>query len=294
MRRNMPRKPAFTSVKLILMTALLAATLVLSGCLFSAEAETAVTTTSEAVVETSAVETEKPIETTLAPTPTPEPEPTDLPPSEDAPVVALTFDDGPSLRDTGKLLDLLAAEEVKATFFVLGGQIEMGREDLVKRAYDEGHEIGNHTYSHQILTTLDAAQVKQELSDTSTLIENIIGSQPTVMRPPTGAWSDEIAAVSKELGMAVVNWNWQSCPEDWNHHDDPKHISDHVIKNAQNGHIVLLHDVNEATMASMPDMIAGLKARGFRFMTVSQMLAHLGEEHPRAGGVYHTYAEPEN
>ena len=282
---------SFASVRAVILISSLAGALFLTSCFGSAATEDTVPSTTETTTEATTSQTE-PVETTAAPTPTPDP--ASIPPSDDAPVVALTFDDGPSLRDTGKLLDLLAAEEVAATFFVLGGQIEMGREDLVKRAFDEGHEIGNHTYSHQILTTIDTAQVRQELADTSSLIESITGSQPTVMRPPTGAWSDEIAAVSEELGMAVVNWNWQSCPEDWYHHDDPEHISNHVIETAQNGHIVLLHDVNEATMASMPDMIAGLKARGFRFMTVSQMLTHLGEGHPRAGGVYHTFAETEN
>lgn len=291
MKKKKSKDSSFASVRAVILISSLAGALFLTSCFGSAATEDTVPSTTETTTEATTSQTE-PVETTAAPTPTPDP--ASIPPSDDAPVVALTFDDGPSLRDTGKLLDLLAAEEVAATFFVLGGQIEMGREDLVKRAFDEGHEIGNHTYSHQILTTIDTAQVRQELADTSSLIESITGSQPTVMRPPTGAWSDEIAAVSEELGMAVVNWNWQSCPEDWNHHDDPAYISDHVIETAQNGHIVLLHDVNEATMASMPDMIAGLKARGFRFMTVSQMLAHLGEGHPRAGGVYHTYAEPDN
>lgn len=287
------KSKSFARVRAAVILVSLAASLVLTSCLGNIEAETNQQPTDETtIVETS--ETAPIVETTAAPTPTPEPDLADLPPSEDAPVVALTFDDGPSLRDTGTLLDLLAAEEVPATFFVIGSQVEIGREELVKRAYDEGHEIGNHTYSHQILTTLDQAQVRQELSDTSDMIENIIGSKPTVMRPPTGAWSDDIAAASEELGMAVVNWNWQSCPEDWNHHDDPQHISDFVIETAQNGHIILLHDTNEATVASMPDMIAGLKERGFRFMTVSQMLEHLGEGHPQAGGVYHTYAQPEN
>lgn len=288
-RKNINK--AYTRIKTVVLVASLTTTLLLTSC-SGAIAETTQQPTSETTTAATTITTEPPVESTEAPSPTPEP--ADLPPSDDAPVIALTFDDGPSLRDTGTLLDLLAAEEVPATFFVIGSQVEIGREDLVRRAFEEGHEIGNHTYSHQILTNLDATEVQQELSDTSDMIENIIGSKPTVMRPPTGAWSDEIAAISEEIGMAVVNWNWQSCPEDWNYHDDPQHISDHVIETAQNGHIILLHDTNEATVASMPDMIAGLKARGFRFMTVSQMLEYLGEGHPQAGGVYHTYAEPEN
>ena len=254
----------------------------MSGC-YSDTEQTTVSTTSAAVVTS---------ETTLpAPSPTPEPTPTPAPepPSDDYPVVALTFDDGPSLRDTGALLDLLKQEEVAATFFVLGSQIELGRDDLVKRAWEEGHEIGNHTYSHNILSGLGADAVTEELSTTNEIIKAITGQAPAIMRPPTGAYDSDVEQISNDLGLAIVNWDWKSCPEDWNHHDNPEHIANYVIENAANGNIILLHDTNEATMASMPDMIAGLKARGFRFMTVSELLAWQGEGHPEAGSVYFSY-----
>jgi len=128
--------------------------------------------------------------------------------------------------------------------------------------------------------------VREELQKTSALVAQVTGHQPTVMRPPTGAYDDNTVAIAKELGMAVVNWSYQSCPEDWNHHNEPALISDFVIKNAANGHIVLLHDTNTATMASMPAMIKGLKERGFRFMTVSQLLAFGGAGEPALGKVY--------
>lgn len=227
-----------------------------------------------------------------SPTPTPTPEPTVQPPSPEAPVVALTFDDGPSLRDTGRLLDLLAEEDVTVTFLVLGTQVASGREELLKRAFDEGHEIGNHSYSHAIFTGLKADEIRNELEKTNDLIESVTGSRPTIMRPPTGAYNDDVVSVCSDLGLAVINWSWQSCPEDWNHHDNPDHIAEHVIANAQNGHIVLLHDTNEASVNAMPRMIAGLKERGFRFMTVSQMLSFLGEDHPQPGQVYHYMTLP--
>lgn len=226
---------------------------------------------------------------TPEPSPTPNATPTPLPPSLNDPVIALTFDDGPSLRDTGGLLDLLAAEDVKVTFFVLGNQIASGREDLVRRAWEEGHEIANHSYSHTIFTGESAELVRDELEKTNQLIYDITGEMPSVMRPPTGSYDDQVLAISRDMGLAVVNWSWQSCPEDWNHTDDPEHIADHVIANAANGHIVLLHDTNSATVASMPAMIAGLKERGFRFVTVSELLAWQGEGHPQPGEIYHQY-----
>jgi peptidoglycan/xylan/chitin deacetylase (PgdA/CDA1 family) len=237
--------------------------------------------------------TAAPSETTApAPSPTPEPTPTPAPqpPSADSPAVALTFDDGPSLRDTGALLDLLKQEKVPATFFVLGSQIELGREDLVRRAWEEGHEIGNHTFSHTILSGLGIDAVTEELSRTNDIIESITGRAPNIMRPPTGSYDSDVEKACGSLGLAIVNWDWKSCPEDWNYHDDPEHIANHVIANAANGNIILLHDTNEATMAAMPEMIAGLKARGFRFMTVSELLAWQGENHPVPGSVYFSYS----
>lgn len=273
---------------IILLTILLAASMTLSGCLIG---QTPVSS-SQPSQTTPSTEPSRPAETSAVPTPEPTPEPTVLAPSQDAPVIALTFDDGPSLRDTGGLLDLLAAEEVAATFFVLGNQVESGRQALVKRAYDEGHEIGNHSYSHPILTKLELDEVRNELDKSSSIIEAITGARPTIMRPPTGAWNDDIAAICADMGMAIVNWSWQSCPEDWNHHDNPEHIAEHVINTAQNGHIILLHDTNQATIAAMPQMIAGLKERGFRFMTVSQMLRFMGDGQPEAGKVYSALTNP--
>lgn len=269
---------------LVLAAAMLMAAL--GGCMGLAETGPSQTD----AAETTTIPTQTTTATTAAPTPEPTTEPAPAPPSAEAPVVALTFDDGPSLRDTGPLLDLLAAEEVTATFFVLGNQIDLGREDIVLRAWQEGHEIANHTYSHQILSGLSAEAIRDELESTNSMIESIIGSRPTIMRPPTGAYDQNVEDITREMGLAIVNWDWISCPEDWNHHDNPEYIANHVVENAMNGHIVLLHDTNEATMASMPDMIAGLKARGFRFMTVSELLAWQGDGHPQPGEVYFSYA----
>lgn len=226
---------------------------------------------------------------TTAPEATAVPEPTVYsgPPSDEHPVIALTFDDGPSTDLTGPLLDILLEKDVKATFFVLGNRLQssQARGDLLRREVAEGHEIGNHTYTHQILKKADAATTRDELVRTTELIQSIAGVTPTVMRPPTGGYSDVTEAVARELGLLIVNWSWQSCPEDWNHKDDPDHIADFVIENAANGHIILLHDTNSATLAAMPRIIDGLSDKGFRFMTVSELLSYSSEGLPGPGEV---------
>ena len=106
------------------------------------------------------------------------------------------------------------------------------------------------------------------------------------MRPPENSFDDTTKAVCSELGLAIISWSWQSCPEDWNHRGEPDVISQFVIDHAANGHIILLHDTNSTTMEAMPAMIKGLKEKGFRFMTVSQLLSYAGEGEPLPGKVY--------
>ena len=218
------------------------------------------------------------------------------PPSDESPVIALTFDDGPAVDGedqlTERLLDILAEENVSATFFVLGSQIDAGREATLLRTYQEGHEVANHSYSHVIFTETDEQRIRDELTRTNELIENITGQRPRLMRPPTGAYNTLVKDISRELDLAIVNWSWQSTPQDWNYHDNPEPILEHVLEHAANGHIVLLHDTNRATLEIMPSMIAGLKEKGFRFMTVSELLSYLDDDHPEAGAVYTHFAPP--
>lgn len=199
-----------------------------------------------------------------------------LPPSQENPVIALTFDDGPSGTLTSELLDVLKEKGVHVTFFLLGCNVADQDPALLKRMIDEGHEIGNHSYDHSIYTELTDDQIRSQLQKTNDLIFDAVGIYPKVMRPPTGGCNDNVLAVSKEMGMATVNWSWESCPEDWlKDHQTPEFISNHVITNAANGHIVLLHDIHECTVDSISAMIDGLKAKGYRFATCSELLGTL-------------------
>ena len=199
---------------------------------------------------------------------------TNLPPSKEHPVIALTFDDGPSNTLTPELLAVLEEKGVHVTFFMLGQMVLDADPAILKRMLADGDELGNHSYDHSIYTDLTEDEVRAELTKTNDAIFAATGAYPTVMRPPTGGSNDTVLALSKEMNMPVANWSYESCPEDWlKDHQTPEFISQYVIDKAANGHIVLLHDIHSATVDSIAAMIDGLKAKGFRFATVSEMLA---------------------
>lgn len=197
-----------------------------------------------------------------------------LPPSDEHPVIALTFDDGPSSSLTPELLTVLEEKGIHATFFMLGQMVEDADPAILQRMVSDGDELGNHSYDHSIYTGLTEDEVRSELTKTNDAIFAACGQYPTVMRPPTGGSNDTVLALSKELNLPVVDWSYQSCPEDWlKDHQTPEFISKYVIDNAANGHIVLLHDIHECTVHSISAMVDGLKAKGYRFATVSELLA---------------------
>ena len=197
-----------------------------------------------------------------------------LPPSKEHPVIALTFDDGPSNTLTPKLLAVLEEKGVHVTFFMLGQMVIDADPAILTRMLADGDELGNHSYDHSIYTDLTEDQVRSELTKTNDAIFAATGVYPTVMRPPTGGSNATVLALSKEMNMPVANWSYESCPEDWlKEHQTPEFISQYVIDKAANGHIVLLHDIHSATVESIAAMIDGLKAKGFRFATVSELLA---------------------
>jgi len=197
-----------------------------------------------------------------------------LPPSKEHPVIALTFDDGPSNTLTPKLLEILEAKGVHVTFFMLGQMVIDADPAILKRMVADGDELGNHSYDHSIYTKLTEAQIREQLTKTNDAIFAAAGVYPTIMRPPTGGSNATVLAISKDMNLPVVNWSYESCPEDWlKEHQDPTFISQYVIDNAANGHIVLLHDIHAATVDSIAAMIDGLTAKGYRFATVSELLA---------------------
>jgi peptidoglycan/xylan/chitin deacetylase (PgdA/CDA1 family) len=182
----------------------------------------------------------------------------------------MTFDDGPHQTLTPKLLDLLAQKKIKVTFFVLGENVERHPE-ILKRAVAEGHEIGNHTWSHPNLAKLSQEKVRSELQRTDDLIRQTIGFRPKIMRPPYGSLtSKQREWVHEEFGYNVILWEVD--PLDWKE-PGPAVVARRIISQTKPGSIILSHDIHAQTIDAMPEVFDALLAKGFKFVTVSELLA---------------------
>ncbi len=182
----------------------------------------------------------------------------------------MTFDDGPHPILTPRLLDMLKARHIKATFFLIG---ENAAEypDIVRRIAGEGHEIGNHTWSHPQLTKLSPETLREEINRTSSTIAEIIGRPLLVMRPPYGATSASINHwMNREFGMKVILWSVD--PLDWKYRNSAR-VEREILAGARPGAIILSHDIHPTTVAAMPDVFDSLIARGYKFVTVSELIA---------------------
>lgn len=179
--------------------------------------------------------------------------------------IALTFDDGPHPSYTEKLLDGLKERGVKATFFVTGSHAEL-HPDIIKRMYDEGHLIGNHTYSHIQLTSTNRETFKEELIKTSEIVESITGEELQYVRPPYGLWDKSLEA---ELNMFPVLWNVD--PLDWNTSNASK-VARAVIRDADENDIILMHDYYSSSVEAALMIIDELTKQGYTFVTVEEIL----------------------
>ncbi|MBD3109346.1 polysaccharide deacetylase family protein [Bacillus sp. AGMB 02131] len=179
--------------------------------------------------------------------------------------VALTFDDGPHKDYTPQILDTLKKYNAKATFYILGNRASY-YPDIVKRTYNEGHEIGNHTWSHSNLKSLSQETMMQEINSTSNEIAKITGKMPTTIRPPYGAYN---AAVQEYVSMPIILWSVDTL--DWKHRNSTQ-IKQEVQANVTNGSIVLMHDIHQATAEALEDVLISLTKQGYRFVTVSELL----------------------
>lgn len=192
------------------------------------------------------------------------------------PCIALTFDDGPHDRVTPHILDTLARHDVKATFFLVGSHIA-GREELVRREHREGHEIGNHSWSHPDLTKLAPADALSEIARTQTAIAQTGVPAPRLMRPPYGAIDEMVAGHTR---LTIIRWNVD--PADWKT-KDPAKLHEQILTQARSGAIILLHD-KPATAAALDGVIASLKPV-YQFVTVSQLLdLSMGDQGQFFGG----------
>src|SRR5436309_9002479 len=211
----------------------------------------------------------------------------------DGPYIAITFDDGPSATLTPKLLDILAAHHIKATFFVIGENVAEHPE-IVARAAREGHEIGNHSWSHPNLAKISQESVRSQLQRTDDAIKSATGSRPTLMRPPYGSITDrEKRWIHDEFGYQIILWEVD--PYDWRR-PGPAVVRNRILKETQPGSIVLSHDIHPGTIEAMPSTFDALEAKGFKFVHVSELIrmARPQPSHPspQPGGNAPTKATP--
>src|SRR5690606_16430888 len=152
--------------------------------------------------------------------------------------VALTFDDGPDIEVTSKILDILKKENVPATFFVTGKMVK-AHPKMLTRIYEEGHVIGNHTWSHPQLTKISKEQLDYQIKQTNQLVEKIIGKKILLVRPPYGATNPSVQQYLKQQGYMIINWSVDT--NDWQGNSGPK-IQQIVKQQLTNGAIVLQHN----------------------------------------------------
>lgn len=185
--------------------------------------------------------------------------------------VTLTFDDGPHPKLTPLILDVLKEYGVHATFFMIGENAERYPE-IVNRILDEGHEIGNHTYSHVQTTKIDRANIKEEILHCESVIEEISNTRPKVFRPPCGAIDADLGTLCESLGYRVVLWSIDT--RDWCHIPSLE-IAESVLNGIKDGDIILMHDyigANSPTPDALKKIIPALLARGYEFTLVSDLL----------------------
>lgn len=187
--------------------------------------------------------------------------------------VALTFDDGPGPL-TLQFVRMLYARHVKATFFMLGEQVSRGDRKLLAEELRDGDALGDHSWSHPNLAA--SGEVRSQLQGTRDQIESVSGYKPCVFRPPYGAFNGNVLATARSLGLATIVWNVD--PRDWAL-PGVGSIESTVLAEVKPGSIVLSHDgggPRGQTLAAYPSIIAALRRRGYRFVTVPQLLGYRG------------------
>jgi peptidoglycan/xylan/chitin deacetylase (PgdA/CDA1 family) len=184
--------------------------------------------------------------------------------------VAMSFDDGPHPQNTPRLLDMLRERNIRATFYVIGRNVEL-YPSVVRRVVAEGHEIGNHTYTHRSLTTLSDALVREEINKTRDAIQHAAGVQPRTLRPPYGALrQSQRQWIHAELGLPTILWSVD--PLDWKR-PGPPIVAQRILAGVTPGAIVLSHDLHSQTVDAMPATLDALIQKGYKFLSVSQLIA---------------------
>jgi peptidoglycan-N-acetylglucosamine deacetylase len=188
----------------------------------------------------------------------------------DQPYIAMTFDDGPSAENTPRLLEMLKQRNIKATFFLIG-QNAASNPDIVRRILADGHEIGNHSWTHPQLSKLSDDRVTAEITKTQDAIKDASGYTPGLLRPPYGAITPRQREwIENRFGLNIILWSVD--PLDWKR-PGASVITQRILSQVRAGAIILSHDIHKQTVDAMPATLDGLIAKGYKFATVSQLIA---------------------
>jgi len=193
----------------------------------------------------------------------------------DLPLVALTFDDGPSRKYTAEVIDILKKHNTQATFFVTGREAEQNREEM-RALVTAGHELGNHSYSHKRMILMSPSNVRAELEKTDFAIRQAGYKGPITFRPPYGTRLFVLPWVLSQQKRLSVMW---SVEPDSDLSRTAEQIAEGTVENAQPGSIILLHPMyssRDATRRALGDIITGLRKKGLKPVTLSQLLASAG------------------
>jgi peptidoglycan-N-acetylglucosamine deacetylase len=181
--------------------------------------------------------------------------------------IALTFDDGPHPVITLKVLDQLRSRNIKATFFVLGERVKLYPE-VLQKTFADGHEIGNHTYSHRRLQTSSNEAIESDIRTAQNIIKETIGFEPNLFRPPYGALNPESKRILELHHLQTILWSVD--PEDWKFRNEDL-IYRFVVQHVRGGSIVLFHDIHPVILDALPRILDTLAAEGYQFTTVSDL-----------------------
>ena len=190
-----------------------------------------------------------------------------------APYLSITFDDGPNKYQTPKVLKILKKYNIKATFFVIGENVEY-QKDILRQVHKEGHEIGNHFYTHDNINKLTKDQIRENIALNNELIYKTIGVKPKLVRPPYGIVNDNLKEVCGELNMSIIIWTDDKDSKDWALTKDSE-IINNLTKKVKNGDIFLFHDSNKKftnTLSAIDVIIPTLQKKGYKFVSVSTLL----------------------
>jgi peptidoglycan-N-acetylglucosamine deacetylase len=184
--------------------------------------------------------------------------------------VFLTFDDGPSLTFTPRVLSALNRIHAKATFFVVGRRLQLPQAlSLIRRVIAEGHAVGNHTFNHRDLTTCSAEEIEIELSRTAELL-SIVGIRTRLFRPPYGRMNRTVQMVAARLGYAPIKWDNDPC--DWSPSSHPSRWVERAITGVRNrnARLILCHDIHKKTADNLERLLQRLLVAGYRFATLEE------------------------